>query len=196
MSQVTDLYYRVVPVTACPRCLDTGVWLSPRNEVLVCPKIQLGEKHADANESSLILRKSANRMFREKKFIHAFEFELARVLTHYSNTFPCQRDHLFDFLFADTNLDFRGKLRKFHSLVEALRKDWLLPIGSRKTDPSGYWIITELRDYKDWVNRARSAPITQLSTIHRNAKFNFPEFAEQLELEFWNDTSPEVSVNV
>ena len=187
LTEIENPFDLVIPADTCQRCFDTGVWLSPRNEVLVCPRVQLGELHAEPNEASLILRKSANRMFQQKKFIYAFEFELARILTHYSSTFPCHRDLLFEFLFADTNLDERGKLRKFHGFVEALRKVWLLPIGSRKCEPSGYWLITDLKDYKDWLKRTTSAPITQLTTIHRNARFNFPEFAEQLELEFWKD---------
>jgi benzoyl-CoA reductase/2-hydroxyglutaryl-CoA dehydratase subunit BcrC/BadD/HgdB len=136
------------------------------------------------------LLKAANRMFANKKFIHAHEFEAARVLTHFSSEIPCNRIQLFDLLFADTNLDFKGKLRKLHTIIENLRKVWLLPVGSRKNEPSGYWLITEFADFKDWVERAKSAPITQLSTIHKNARFNFPEFAEQLEFEFWNDMEP------
>lgn len=197
MSQaIENLYLNFVDHNACPRCLNTGIWLSPRNEVLVCPRVQMGEPHVEANDASQIVRKAANRMFQQKKFIHALEFELARILTNFSSQNPCCRNLLFDFFFADTNLDFRGKIRKFHEMVEALRKVWLLPIGSRKNDPSGYWIITEIADYKEWLKRATSAPITQLTTIHRNARFNFPEFAEQLELEFWKDMQPEEEANV
>lgn len=189
---IENLYSRFVDANACPRCLDSGVWLSPRNEVLICPKIQLGENHVEPNQASLILRKAANRLFQQKKFIHTFEFELARILTNFTSQNPCSRDLLFDFFFADTNLDYPQKLRRLHDLVESLRKVWLLPIGSRKAEPFGYWIITEISDYKEWLKAATSAPITQLTTIHRNARFNFPEFAEQLELEFWKDMSPEV----
>ena len=185
-----DIYKNLIPDDACDRCLDSGLWLSPKSEVLVCPKVQMQQPHTVANKASLILLKAANRMFEQKKFIHVHEFELARVLTHFTSQMPCERTKLFDLLFADTNLDFKGKLRKLHGLIENLRKIWLLPVGSRKDDPSGYWIITELQDFKDWVERAKSAPITQLTTIHRNARFNFPEFAEQLEFEFWNDMEP------
>lgn len=186
----SELYASVFPASSCPRCFETGIWLSPRNEVNICPQIQLGLPHDEPNQASLIIRKAANRMLQQKKFIHAFEFELARILTHYDSQKPCSREILFDFFFADTNLDFRSKLRKFHELIESLRKVWLLPVGSRKSEPCGYWIITNLNDYKAWIDRAKSAPITQLSTIHANARFNYPEYAEQLELEFWQDVEP------
>ncbi len=60
-------------------------------------------------------------------------------------------------------------------------------VGSRKQEPSGYWIITDLEDFKEWFDRVKAAPITQLTTIHRVAKANFPVFAEQIEMDFWTD---------
>jgi hypothetical protein len=188
MSQAIDKIFNfVVPPAACPRCFDSGIWLTPTNKVEVCPRVQLGETHAQPNEASLRLRKATNRLFFRQIWIHAQIFDLARILTNFDSNNPASRKDLMHVFFADTELSEAHRLRKFHGFIEELRKVWLLPIGSRKSEPSGYWIITDLDDFKTWFERVKSAPITQLSTIHKVAKFNFPIFAEQLELEFWND---------
>lgn len=171
----------------CERCLNTGIWLTPRNEVSVCPRVQCGDPHKEPNEASQILRRSVNRQFEIKSRIDPMCFDLARILTNFSSNEPCVRQEIFDHFFGDTNFSYQNCLRKFHSMVEEIRKVWLLPIGSRKADPSGYWIITDLEDFKDWISRVKAAPITQLSTIHRVAKHNFPIFAEQMEIDFFND---------
>jgi hypothetical protein len=80
-----------------------------------------------------------------------------------------------------------NQLRKFHAAIEELRRVWMLPIGSRKDSPAGYWIITDVKDFEEWINRSKSAPITQLTTIYKVAKRNFPIFAEQMELDIFND---------
>lgn len=181
-------YFEHLKNATCDRCLNTGIWLSPRHEVLVCPRIQMLDKnHAEPNEAALLLRRACNRLFSEKSWMSSQCFELARVLTNYDSKRPCQREWIYDIFFADTNFTEANKLRKFHALIEELRKVWLLPIGSRKSAPSGYWIISDLEDFKQWFAAVKTAPITQLSTIHKVAKHNFPVFAEQIELEFWND---------
>ncbi len=185
------LFASVVPATKCQRCFDTGIWLTPTNRVEVCPRVQMREPHSEPNNAALILRRATNRLFDKNLWINSQAFDLARVLTGYTSEKPCSRLHLFDLFFADTNFTENNKLRKFHSLVEELRAVWLLPVGSRKAEPSGYWMITDLEDFKAWVERVKAAPITQLSTVHRVAKHNFPVFAEQIELEFWNDMKSE-----
>ncbi len=187
------LFASVVPQAACQRCFDTGIWLTPKNQVAVCPRVQMRERHNEPNNASLILRRATNRLFDKKLWINSQAFDLARVLTNYTSRKPCSRTSLFELFFADTNFTEANKLRKFHSMVEELRAIWLLPVGSRKCDPSGYWIITDLADFKAWIDRVKSAPITQLTTIHRVAKHNFPVFAEQLELEFYNDIKAEAA---
>lgn len=184
---IENPFANVIPATACQRCFDTGIWLTPTNKVEICPNIQLGKPHAEPNQASLLLRRATNRLFHQQFWIHAQVFDLARILTNFDSKTPACRKQLMDVYFADTELSEAHQLRKFHGFIEELRKIWLLPIGSRKVEPSGYWIITDLEDFKGWFNRVKSAPITQLSTIHKVAKFNFPIFAEQMELEFWND---------
>lgn len=184
---IENPFAKVIPATACQRCFDTGIWLTPTNKVEVCPRVQMREPHAEPNQASLLLRKATNRLFRQQIWIHAQVFDLARILTSYDSNTPAFRKDLMHVYFADTELSEAHQLRKFHGFIEELRKIWLLPIGSRKIEPSGYWIITDLEDFKAWFDRVKAAPITQLSTIHKVAKFNFPIFAEQMELDFWKD---------
>lgn len=186
MSEILPLFQSVASRT-CPRCFDTGLWLTPRNEVAVCPRVQMKEPHAEPNRASVVLRRATNRLSGSNYHITPQVFDLARLLTNFTTDRPCPRQEIFNTFYGDTNLTYSNQLRKFHALVEELRNVWLLPVGSRKNDPSGYWIITDLDDYKAWYKRTTSAPITLLTTIHKNARHNFPVFAEQVEFEFWKD---------
>lgn len=183
------LFKEVIPFSACDRCFDTGLWRKPSGEIDICPNIMMNNHNDEPNPSAFVLRRAVERLKGMNVFINSYPFELARILTHYSSENPCRREDLCDFFFATTNFTNAEQNRKIAKMVEELRKIWLLPVGSRKEEPSGYWIITELADYKLWVERAKAAPITQLSTIHKNARHNFPHFAEQMEIEFWSDIS-------
>lgn len=196
-TEYNDLpLFRAVASRTCDRCFDTGIWLTPRNEVAVCPRVQMRQPHSEPNAASLILRRSTNLLFEKQIWIHAQAFDLARILTNYTSENPCPRQEIFDTFYCSTTLNYANQLRKFHALVEELQKIWLLPVGARKNEPSGYWVITDLEDFKKWVKHAIAAPITRISTIHRVARHNFPVFAKQIEFEFWNDIKSEVTENV
>lgn len=187
MFEENNPFNLVVPATACSRCFDTGIWLTPLNSISVCPNLLLGNSHAGPHPAANMLRRATSRLSENGFYFHAQSFDVARILTLYSSAFPCSRTLLLETMFGETNMTEGHKLRKFHSIIEELRRVWLLPIGSRKNDPSGYWVITGLEDFKAWYKRTTAAPITQLSTIHKIAKHNFPVYAEQLELEFKTD---------
>lgn len=175
----------------CSRCFDTRLWLTPENKVELCPRIMRGEVHIGANEESIMLKRSTDLLDEKQIWINPQAFDLARLLTNFDTKNPCPRHEIFETFYDVTPGSYNNLLRKFHALIEELRLIWLLPIGSRKTEPSGYWIITDLDDFKKWIDRVKSAPITQLSTIHKVARHNFPVFARQLELEFLHDLRAE-----
>lgn len=177
----------------CERCFDTGIWRDYSSNVGICPKIALREPHIAPNEASLILRQATNRLFVNKIWIHAFPFDLARILTKYDTSAPCPKQVVLDYFFADTELSEANKLRRFHGLIEELRNIWLLPVGSRKAEPSGYWIIQDVQDCTAWLNRAISAPKTQLATVWRCVKYNFPMLAGQQEFAFMNELETEAN---
>jgi hypothetical protein len=171
----------------CDRCFDLGVWQLPNGQISTCPNIQMSYPHNQANPAGQILLRALKRLGELNIAVNPFLFNIARLLTNFTTTEPCSRDLILDphFRFSPSSL------RKFHETIEELRRVWLLPVGSRKSTPAGYWIITDVADFAEWVERSKAAPITQLSTIHKVAKRNIPIFAEQLELDFWRDMQPE-----
>jgi hypothetical protein len=178
---VSDTLFDISPL--CERCHGIGLWREPNGNIVVCPEIRLMKPHAQPNAAATVLRRSVELLKFRNVPINALDFDIAKSLVAYDTKQPCERDTLLGRHFTWA----RNPLRHFHAAIEVLRATWLLPVGSRKQAPSGYWIITELDDFADWVRRSKSAPIKQLSTIHAVAKANFPVFAEQLELEFWSD---------
>ena len=175
-------FERGIELFDCDQCFDTGVWLTPRKEIATCPQLILSSEHAARTGAANRFATAAQRYLDRGNKIGSESFTIGAILCSYSTDNPCPRDLLVEFLYGGTNLNDSYKLRKFHGIIELLRKQWLLPIGSRKHEPSGYWMITSIDDYREWFGRVTSAPKTQLATIYRNAKANFPEFANQQEL--------------
>jgi hypothetical protein len=173
----------------CPRCFDIGVWIAPQGDLQQCPVISTGGKHDEPNAAAQLLQRAAATLRERNQVINSQSFNLARVLTYYTSSDPCPREDLINMFFRYLPMSEKFTLRKFHEAIETLRRYWLLPVGSRKVQPCGYWIITDEADFKEWFERTKAAPITQLTTIHKVAKLNFPIFAEQMELDFFNDLS-------
>lgn len=178
----------------CERCFNTGLFLSSENQFAACPI-----SHGKPNDASLILRRATENLFIQQIWINPFVFDLARILTKYTTDEPCPRALLFDYLFDASDaleLNDSKNLRKFHGYIEELRTIWLLPVGSRKAEPSGYWMITDFQDCAAWLESSIAAPKTQLATLWRCAKYNFPMLAGQREFEFMNSIETEVKTDV
>lgn len=169
----------------CYECHDIGLQFLPNGMVTDCRRIQIGAPHKKADGAKAIVRRRVLDLRDRGIAVNSHLFDLAVTLSHVASETPADRDGLIDahFKFAADH----SRLRLFHKAIEELRSIWLLPVGSRKDSPAGYWIMTEVGDFSAWVKRAKSAPITQLTTIHRVARANFPLFAEQLELDFYNE---------
>jgi hypothetical protein len=171
----------------CHRCQDLGIWIAPQGDVQICPVIRTGGRHDDPSPAAQLVHRAVLSLRERNHIVNSQSFNLARVLTYYTSARPCPREDLIDMFFRYLPMSEKFTLRKFHEAIETLRRYWLLPVGSRKSEPCGYWIITDEADFKEWFERSKAAPITQLTTIYKVAKLNFPIFAEQMELEFWND---------
>ena len=184
----TPLFDIATPGGACSRCRDIGVWLTPKSGVQPCPNaLNAAFGHRDPSPAAKMIQHA----LRDRTFpVNTQVFEIAVTLARFSTEQPCLREDLLTMFFSYLPMTHANQLRKFHAVIEELRKVWLLPVGSRKDPPAGYWIITDQQDFEAWFTRTKAAPITQLTTIYRVAKRNFPIFAEQLELEFWNDNEP------
>lgn len=111
-------------------------------------------------------------------------FNLARILTHFTTEKPCPRAWLSSWL----RLDERSTKR----LIERLRAEWLMPIGSRKGEPAGHWIIVDAKDFLNWQREYRASALTMLATCHRMGKANFPELAGQTAFDFVNQITQEM----
>lgn len=185
---VSSLQSPVLHLTPrCFHCGDLGFDVGADGTVSTCWRLRAGAAHNAPNAAAAMIERACRSLMIEKVAIDQHCFHVAKTLTQYAADRPCNRDWLIDAHFRHTP----SRLRGLATVIERLRSVWLLPVGSRKDTPSGYWIITDADDFRAWVNRAKSAPVTQLTTIHRVAKRNFPVFADQLELDFWRDMSPQ-----
>jgi hypothetical protein len=188
-DQAPSLFDVPGPRGSCSRCRDLGLWLTPKGDVQPCPNV-LNEsiEHVDPSPTAKMIHRAIEIV---KIPINSRSFQIAQTLSQFNSDEPCSREDLLTMYFSYLPMKKATQLREFHFVIEELRREWLLPVGSRKDSPAGYWIITDQQDFEKWFTRTKAAPITQLTTIHRVAKRNFPIFAEQLELEFFNDTEPQ-----
>lgn len=174
------------PVARCFACRDIGFDVQ-QDEVRECWRARTGTPHNSPTPAGTIVRRAVLRLRDIGVIPDPHLFRVACRLAEFTSAEPCDTRRFVDHFFAHA----KDPLRKFAEAVETLRRVWLLPVGSRRGRPAGYWIISESDDFAEWVNAAKQAPITQLTTIHRVARYNFPHFAEQLELEFWDDLGTE-----
>lgn len=171
---------------ACDRCFGIGLRISPQGRVEQCPTLQLRDPHRELSLEAARIVRAVEVLERQGIVADTVHFEVARTLAQFSSERPCSARELGDRLFSYVLSD-EGRRRAVTASIRFLRDSWLLPIGSRKSAPTGYWIITSEADFREWFERAKAEPVTQLSTIFRVAKANWPEFAEQIELDFWKD---------
>jgi hypothetical protein len=172
----------------CTRCGDHGFWLTPMGIVTECPNLQLRfNDHPRPNDAAAKILLAGRQLARRDLVANPKCLDVARMLTQFTTSDPCPRQQLIDKYFGYARAT---KLREFHSVIEELRRLWLLPVASRKNAPAGYWIAVDQKDFAEWVVRAQSAPKTQLTTIFRLAKAHWPVYGEQLELGFWQDMEP------
>lgn len=168
----------------CFECNDLGFVLKDGIKH-PCWRLWMPE-HPDTNAAAVMLERAIDHLHERKLVVDHHAFELAKVLTQYTSDRPFDKGNVLTTHLAQS-------LRSFQGLIEHLRKVWLLPVGSRKFKPHGYWIITEQADFAAWIQREKAAPLTQLATIRAVAKRNFPVFAEQLELEFGEELLKEAA---
>lgn len=174
-------------IPRCFSCHDVGFDVSKEGIISTCWRAKAGAEHNEANEASKMIARAIHQLMIEKVAVEPHVFAVARTLTQYTTAAPCKGSRLEDLHFSHV----KDSRRECSATMETLRKVWLLPVGSRRESPAGYWIISDLDDFAAWVIKAKAGPITSLTTIHRVAKRNFPHFAEQLELDFWRDMHPQ-----
>lgn len=165
---------------ACDRCFDLGIYIGPSSNAFEpCPNIVLGREHAEPSPVAQIVQDA---VMRQQIPADSHLFEIVRTLAMYSTEEPCPGDVLIDRHFNHLNGTRESKRRPVSAAIERLRTDWLLPVGSRKDPPYGYWIIVDEPDFEAWFQRKLAQPKKEIRMVYRLAKRYFPVYAGQLEL--------------
>ncbi|MFL5478704.1 MAG: hypothetical protein ACJ79X_06785 [Gemmatimonadaceae bacterium] len=177
--------------TTCDKCFGIGHRISPTGKVERCPTLTVGdEAHVEITGAGRRIDRAIELLRRRGLEPDPVHFDIARSLSHYSTDVPCSSHELIERHFSYVP-GAENRRRLVTRNIRYLRDIWLLPLASRKEKPAGYWISIDEQDFRDYVDRALAAAKTEFSTIHRMAKANYPEFAEQLEINFFNDMEPE-----
>lgn len=163
---------------ACSNCLDTGIALDKAGHPVRC----------DAHDASFEFSEAAVRlsvrlwlMVDKQKTVDARTVRIARLLTHATFDRPLQ-GKLLRAHFDMAERDLKG-------VVEELRAEWGLPIGSRRMPPYGYYWIATSEEFKDWPRTMRGQAMRELSTTYRLYHACYPELAGQESLDFAEDFS-------
>lgn len=157
----------------CFECLDTNLQIGLYG-VQACDKCS-GARLSRSNAATMLARVIFNRLER-KQTVEPMLVQLARILTRFSSENPMPG--------AMLEVHLRLDYRTAKSMIETLRRDYLLPIGSRKGQPNGYWIMTTATEFIEWDRQFRSSAISVFATSYRLMRANFPALAGQTSLDF------------
>lgn len=166
-------------INKCFECGDLGFVLNDGVDS-ACWRLRWNAPHNAPGRAAVMLREAVEYLRIRKLLVDKQHFEIAKLLTRHTSKDPFNKAELLE-------THYTMPLRSFMGVIEDLRKVWLLPIASSKSKPYGYWFITDADEFSEWVRVAGAAPRTQLITIARVARRNFPKFAQQFELDFKNE---------
>lgn len=182
------LFDVIAPNVRCAVCFGTNLWRTPEGAITPCPNKQNGFA-CEPNEAALRLAEAVEMCRANRIFVEAKWFDLARVLCGYDSNTPCPRKRLEDV--------FGWSERQIKKVVEHLRADWKLPVGSRKNERAGklqgYWIITTAADFLEWQRENRASAITQLATNYRLFRHCFPALAGQTSFDYKQQIESELA---
>lgn len=89
-----------------------------------------------------------------------------------------------------SGISLEGQLRcterEVKTVAQELRREWLLPIGSSRRPPFGYYWMHTAEDFLNWSRVYRSQAIDELVTLYKLQRANFAELAGQQPLDFIN----------
>lgn len=181
------LFDAVAPGVNCFVCFDTNLYRTLEGKITTCPERNLSCS-TQPNHAALRLKEAIEFCHDSSIFIGGKWFELARVLCGYSTFKPCPRKTIEDV--------FGWQYRQIALVIEGLRKSWKLPVGSRKNERenrgTGFWIITDPKDFLEWQRESRTAAITSLATGYALFRHNFATLAGQDSLPFEQQVNTEL----
>lgn len=170
----TPIFEPDLPIARCFACSDLGFTFE-RGRLSDCWRIAAGAAHVAASPSSLAVRRSVTELVDQGIHVSPHLLLVARSLAFATSDRPITGRRLIELHFGHC----KSPLRELHEAIETLLRVWLLPVGARKSQPPGYWVITDADEFAEWLASARSAPIRRLDTIYRVARHNFPRLAGQ-----------------
>ncbi len=173
----------LLPGVGCWACLDTNIVYTSHG-IRACSACQHARE--TRNEAAGKLARCVWERLAAKREIDPVMLQIARVLTRFTTRAPVSREML--------ECHFRLNKRTVLKIVEGLRKDWLFPVGSRRSGPSGLWVIVSAEDFLRWHHRFRRQPLTELTTAYRLMRANFPELAGQSEFDYADHFSEDSEV--
>lgn len=118
---------------------------------------------------------------RDREF--AYQFDCARALVRATAQRPVRGFTLGLFLRVDE--------RKVKSLIQTLRDEWALPIGSLRVPPYGYYWISTPEEFLAWFNPMKAQALSEMRTAHRLMRRHYPELAGQFTFNFEEDSPDE-----
>lgn len=99
---------------------------------------------------------------------------IARRIAHHRHVHPVGLEELAEYV----GMDARG----LKSAVRELRWRWLLPVGSRRSQPSGYYWIHDADEARAWAGEYLSQAREEFRLVRRLFARAFPSLAGQLTL--------------
>lgn len=160
----------------CPTCYDSQLAADAYN----CPDCLF-----QPQEFEQAARQLARAVFNRESAGLSLEkdFELARALVRATVARPVRNAILAVLLGVNE--------REVKRIIQTLRTDWLLPIGSLREPPYGYYWMATPEDCLAWFNVMKSQALSELGTAYRLIKRHYPQLAGQLAINFAEEVSPE-----
>lgn len=165
----------------CYECLDTNIAITLLG---VTPCTSCTGARERRNTAAWRLARCVFQRQERKQEIDLLVLNVARILTHFTSETPLSRELI--------EVHLRLSERYVKKIIEKLRKEWLLPVGSRKLQPSGYWIISSAAEFIEWHRHFRSQAISEFATAYHLLRHNFPELAGQESFDFINTVKGEL----
>lgn len=78
----------------------------------------------------------------------------------------------------------KGWEREIKAVIQTLRDEWHLPIGSLRVPPYGYYWISTPAEFLAWFEPMRSQAMSELKTAYRLMKRHYPALAGQFTFNF------------
>lgn len=163
--------------STCVECHDTGIMLTVKGPV----RCLAHPAEFPFSEAAVRLSVRLWWMQDQQKAVNPLALRIARFLTHATFERPIQGKALRDF--------FGLSRRTVSDLVEHLRTEWALPVGSFREPPYGYYWMRSPEEFKHWLRTMRAQAMTELTTAYSLYRAVYPELAGQESLDFADDFS-------